>query len=305
MTINQHLTTFGGFQVRSWEPGKPLNHLDTAIYRISVEYDDETSWPEKFQAYLNTEGSAQSRGLVVGMWGTDSEESADDALSALLSAKDQLPLLEAIFFGDIISEENEMSWIYNTDHGPLFQAYPHLKHYGARGGNGLRFSGLSASNLQTLLVQTGALDVETLRDILGANLPELNHLELYFGSENYGANIEIADLTPLFEGSLFPKLTYLGLKNAENQDEIAQVVVNSPILARLEVLDLSLGILSDEGGQALLASADRLAHLKKLDLHHHFMTDSMQEQLQNLAPEVDLSDAEDPEDDWRFVSISE
>ncbi|GEM47503.1 STM4015 family protein [Deinococcus cellulosilyticus] len=305
MTIGKHLDQFGGYNVRSWEPGQPLAHLENTIYRIAVEYDDKTSWVEKFQGYLATEGAEQSRGLVVGMWGTDSEVEPTEAIDALVQAREQLSQLEVLFFGDITYEENEISWIQNSDNGPLFAAYPGLKHFGARGGNGLRFKNLKAPNLQTLIVQTGGMSAETVRDIMQAELPELIHLELYLGTDNYGADYDMSDLTPILDGALFPKLRYLGLKNAENQDEIAQVIVNAPVLAQLEVLDLSLGTLSDEGGQALVNSADALKHLKHLDLEHHFLSEEMEEQLKALGIEVDLGDPQDPDDDWRFVSIGE
>ncbi|GGJ24269.1 STM4015 family protein [Deinococcus roseus] len=305
MAISEHWTTFGGFQVRNWEPGQPLNHLENTIYRISVEYDDKTSWVEKLQSYLNTVGSGASRGLVVGMWGTDSEESATEALQALVAAKQQLPLLEALFFGDITYEENEISWIYNTDHRPVFEAYPNLLHYGTRGGNDLRFTGLKALKLQTLIVQTGGMSADTVRDIMQAQLPELIHLELYLGTEEYGASYEMADLTPILDGTLFPKLKHLGLKNAQNQDEIAQVIVNAPVLAQLEVLDLSLGILTDEGAQALLNHAEAWEHLQRLNLQHHFITEEVQERFEPLKPLIDLGDPQDTNDDWRFVSIGE
>ena len=305
MTIGSHLERFGGFNVRSWEPGQPLDHLENTIYRIAVEYDDETSWVQKFQNYLTTDGAGASRGLVVGMWGTESEEGSEEALQALINASQQLPLLEVLFFGDITYEENEISWIQNADNGPLFEAFPGLKHFGARGGNGLRFRNLKAPKLQTLIVQTGGMDAETVRDIMQADLPELTHLELYLGTDNYGANYDMSDLTPVLDSGRFPKLKYLGLKNAENQDEIAQVIVNAPVLAQLEVLDLSLGTLSDEGAQALLNSADAWKHLKRLDLQHHFVTEEVQQQFDALVPEIDLGDPQDPDDDWRFVSIGE
>ena len=42
-------------------------------------------------------------------------------------------------------------------------------------------------------------------------------------------------------------------------------------MARLKTLDLSMGVLSDVGAEALLAGQP-LTHLRRLDLHHHFLS---------------------------------
>lgn len=303
MTIGSHLDDFGGFKVEDWKPGQTLADLATTAYRITKDYDDEQSWLDQFKAYLETEGSGETRGLVVGQWADEFDDSSAEAIRALIEAKDRLPRLETLFIGDITYEENEISWIVNSDHGPLLQAYPNLRHYGARGGQELRFSWLNLPKLECLHVESGGLNQETVRDIARAELPELKHLELYLGTSDYGATYEVADLAPILAGR-FPKLTGLGLMNAELQDEIAQVVVNAPVMKQLETLDLSLGTLTDEGGKALLES-DAVRGLKRLDLSHHFMSEEMMAKLQALPLEVDVSDQQEDEDDWRFVSIGE
>ena len=56
------------------------------------------------------------------------------------------------------------------------------------------------------------------------------------------------------------------------------------------MLELSWGTLTDEGAEHLLKHADRLSHLKLLDLQHHYLTEKMQEKLQKTLPiEVDAS----------------
>jgi hypothetical protein len=77
---------------------------------------------------------------------------------------------------------------------------------------------------------------------------------------------------------------------AEVADAVARAVVESPLLGRLEVLDLSLGNLTDVGAEALLASP-AVRNLKKLDLHHHFITPPFVAQLKKLPVEVDVGGA--------------
>jgi hypothetical protein len=138
--------------------------------------------------------------------------------------------------------------------------------------------------------------------------PELEYLELWLGTPNYGGDCQVNDLQPIFKGKLFPKLKYLGLRNAEIADDIAAVIVKSPVVDQLETLDLSLGNLGDEGATALLQLESK-KNLKRLDLHHHYVSKPMQKQLKQLPFPVDLADANsvDEEDEFsgRFISISE
>jgi hypothetical protein len=111
-----------------------------------------------------------------------------------------------------------------------------------------------------------------------------------------------------------PRLRHLALRNSEMQDAVAAAVAAAPVVARLEVLDLSMGVLTDEGAGALLGGQP-LTHLKKLDLHHHYLSEPFVERIrQTLEPagvEVDLDrgDAdEDTGDDgtvWRYVAVGE
>lgn len=305
MTFNAHLTEFGPYRVESWAPGQPLGDPDSTIHRLSVEYDEETQWTELLSAFLEQPGVEQSRGLVVGWWSPDDVEVGPEAVvEALVAARDRLPNTRAVFMGDITYEECEVSWITNGDLSPLLAAYPDLEHFGVRGGNSLSLGQLQLPRLQTLTVQSGGLDASVVREVMQADLPELRHLELYLGTDNYGATATPEDITPLLDGDLFPKLRYLGLRDSDRADEFAQVIANAPILERIEVLDLSLGTLSDEGAAALLAS-DKVKRLNKLDIHHHWCSDATVDQLGLLGIEVDSSDQQDLEDDWRFVAIGE
>lgn len=308
MTIENHLDKFAGYNVKSWQPSQPLADLDTTIYRIAVEYDEEMSWEEKFQQYLAMPNAEQSRGLVLGAYSEEMyDKSAEGPIELVIAAKERLPSLEVLFLNDITYEENEISWIINTDNAPLMHAFPKLKHYGTRGGSDLVFNHLNAPELETLVVQTGGLSATTVKDIIAAILPKLKHLELYLGSENYGCDFGVDELKPILEGH-FPHLTYLGLKDSEAQDNIAQTVIKSPIASQLEVLDLSLGTLGDEGAQVIL-EATSLTQLKHLNLSYHYMSDEMMEKIKAFATQqgftVDVSDQQKESNYGRYISISE
>ncbi|MFV2179968.1 leucine-rich repeat domain-containing protein, partial [Actinomadura sp. LOL_011] len=70
---------------------------------------------------------------------------------------------------------------------------------------------------------------------------------------------------------------------------------------------LAMGTLTDRGAEALL-SGQPLTHLRKLDLHHHYMSEPMMERLRAALPgvEVDLDDRRDAEDEGGFfVDVAE
>ncbi len=142
---------------------------------------------------------------------------------------------------------------------------------------------------------------------MGASeLPNLEHLDLWLGEDNYGGDATVADLAPFLGGERLPALRHLGLEDSEIQDEIAAAVAGAPVVARLESLSLAMGILTDQGAEALLAGQP-LTHLRKLDLHHHFLSDAMVARVKAALPgvEVDLDEQEKPDGDWHYIAVSE
>jgi len=120
-----------------------------------------------------------------------------------------------------------------------------------RGGSGLSFSRVRNDSLRELAIETGGLARSVIRELFLCEFPALEHLELLFGEENYGFDGSVEDLQPVFSGQLHPQLRFLGLMNSTIANDIAAVVVNSPIVDRIEVLDLSMGNLDDAGVQSL------------------------------------------------------
>jgi predicted DNA-binding WGR domain protein len=283
------------------------------IYRLALtydeEYDEQKSLTDKLAAFLAEPAAQLAQGLVIGSWGgVDSvDRSSAPIVEALVAARGKLPNLKHLFLGDIVTEENEVSWIEQTDVSPLFEAYPQLEEFRVRGSNGLSFGTLKHKNLKMLTVECGGLPVRVLREVCAAKLPALEHLELWLGADNYGWDGRVEDLQPLLSGKLFPKLRYLGLRDSEIADQVAASVAQAPVLKIIRVLDLSLGNLSDEGAQALLASPT-VAKLEKLDIHHHFVSDEVVAQLKALGTEVDASQRQKPWDfdpDYRYIAVGE
>jgi len=137
------------------------------------------------------------------------------------------------------------------------------------------------------------------------DFPALEHLELQLGEANYGFDGSVEDLQPLLEGSLFPKLRYLGLTNSEIANDIAAVVVNSPIAERVAMIDLSLGNLDSEGVESLKGlSGNR--NLETLIISHYYASPEQVVSLKAALPfEVVAEDPQEPEDEWRPIVHAE
>nr|CAA9241311.1 FIG074102: hypothetical protein [uncultured Armatimonadetes bacterium] len=304
-------TEFAGKRVADWDPGTGIQDPETTIYRLRLDWDDEDeAWTDRFAAYLNDPRAAETTGLVVGAWDTDdSDASSEPIVEALVSARDRLPNLSAIYLGDIVSEENEISWIQQSDVSPLFDAYPNLTHFRVRGGTGLSLGTPRHANLRSLIIESGGLPANVLHEVAAAEFPALEHLEIWLGTESYGAEATVEDLAPILDGSRWPNLRYLGLRDSDLSDQIAAALAGAPVLERLETLDLSLGTLGDEGAAALAANP-AVARLKKLDIHYHYVSEAMVEKLKTLGiAEVDADEPQKPDTygggSHRYVAVGE
>jgi hypothetical protein len=303
----EHESHWLGYPVKPFDPAEKTRDFAGTIYRIAMEWDSEGTLEERFAQFLDAPGSAETPALIFGLFG-EHDSTPEPVVEAMVAARQRLPNLKGIFLGDIVSEENEISWIQQGDVSPLFQAFPELEHFRVRGGNGLTLGRIRHQKLKSLVVETGGLSAAVLNDVAASTLPALEHLELWLGSDSYGWDGTIADVQPFLDGNLFPSLRYLGLRDSEISDAIAVAAAKAPILHQLETLDLSMGTLGDEGGRALLASP-AIKKLRKLDLHYHFMSDAVMAQFKALGIVVDVSEQEEADEydgeSHRYVAVSE
>ncbi|MET8966842.1 STM4015 family protein [Streptomyces hydrogenans] len=319
MTIGAHLEEFHGlpvFDLPDPESRAALPDAAAVAWRLSsptYRDADEESWSAVFERFLKTVDTGRVRALVVGGWEDAYDTSSAPVVTALMGANDRLTALEAVFLGDMTFEDCEISWIVQSDVTPLLAAYPALRELGVRGGTGLVFPSVRHTGLETLVVEAGGLGAEVVRGIAGSELPALERLELWLGTDEYGGDASPEDLAPLLSGEAFPALRSLGLCNSVIEDRVAAAVAGAPVVARLDRLDLSMGVLTDEGAGALL-DGQPLTHLRELDLEHHYLSAAMRDRLTAaLAPHgvrVVLDDPQTPEDDgdgdvWRYVAIAE
>jgi hypothetical protein len=292
------------------EAGKELPGAGEVAWRIAVEsYDSKIEWQEEFARFLDTVDPAGVRALIVGSWKDPYDNGPQEVVRALVAARDRFPALRALFVGDITSEECEISWITHGDMGPLLDAFPALEEFGVRGGGDLDIPVFRHENLRTLRIETGGLAREVVRNVAASDLPGLELLDIWLGTDEYGANTEIEDLAPFLAGTTLPKIRHLALRNSDLQDRIAAAMASAPVVARLSVLDLSMGILTDEGAEALL-NGQPLTHLTSLRLWHHWMSEPMVKRLEETfgaaGVHLDVSEGKlGEDDDWRYTAVAE
>ncbi|TQM68126.1 hypothetical protein FHX41_1760 [Actinomadura hallensis] len=310
MSIHAHLHRYGGLRVVRFDDETKADGKfpppDQAAWYVGTTFNGE-SFGDTFARFMKAVDTTRVTTLVIGYWGASHDRSCTYPVELLAEAADSFPALRALFLGDIVGEESEISWIEHSDITPLFTAFPGLESLEVRGASELRLEPVRSDRLQTLRFESGGLPAEVVRAVAASDLPNLRYLDMWLGEENYGGNATVADLAPLLSGERLPALRHLGLENSEIQDEIAAAVASAPVVARLKSLSLAMGALTDRGAEALLAGQP-LTHLDVLDLRHHFLSDAMMQRVEAALPgvEVDLSDQQEPEDeDWFFIEVSE
>ncbi|HET9168632.1 MAG TPA: STM4015 family protein [Actinospica sp.] len=313
------LTEFHGLPVYEFGFRDPAE-LETAevprdvaarAWRVGIVEYDEADAEEVFALFLASVDTTRIKALILAAWhGEISGEGVDRFQQALLAAADRFPALEALFISDVPQDMAEISWIEQEDPAELLAAFPRLRVLGMRGWIQGPVKPFAHERLEELVLQSGGLPAAVVRAVCEGSLPALTSLDLYLGTRQYGGDTGVEDLGPILAGTAFPGLRHLGLRDAEIADELAAALAHAPVVARLESLDLSLGALGDGGASALLAGQP-LNHLRRLDLHHHFLSEPMIERLEQALPEVDLdlSERKQPHE-WRgeqsrYIAISE
>jgi uncharacterized protein (TIGR02996 family) len=164
---------------------------------------------------------------------------------------------------------------------PLFSKVPALRALVLH-GEGTRFTELPRT-LRSLRVRSRFVRASTLEAIGATPLPELERLTVWPGSwpdsaphfeppepeTFYGRATSEADLAPLLSGRHVPKLTHLEVSNSTWTLSLLTALAESPLLPRLQSLDVSNGLLEERDVDQLVRLAPRFRHLGWLDLSRH------------------------------------
>lgn len=261
--------------------------IDTA--RISASYEDEEGQSPDAQtrSLLRLESAKFLRALTIGLADAEGDNDYAAVVTAIIKAGKR-PSLRKLVIGDFeYPDESEISWATIGDVGRILPLMSNLEEMRVQGGK-IIIKTASHPTLRSLILHTGGLPGITARGVASSKLPELLRLEMWLGTESYGGSADIGALTPLFDGKGFPNLKELGLMNSTFQNAIAKGIVGSKILKQLDVLDLSMGTMNDEGGEAILAAKAKLAHLSKLNLENNYLSEKLAKKIKAALPNAQV-----------------
>lgn len=310
MATKKPANTFFGRKVVDYDPSKPLK-VGTAP-RLSLWSSTKSRDMDAIDlliALRKDPNASKIEALVIGHCSDSLEEEPNELIKELTSAANRKAFtsLAAVFLYDIEPDEQEISWIHVGNPGKILDAYPALRCLRVRGTEDFQFKCKPHHALTSLTIESGGLPKAVVKGVINAGFASLERLELWLGSEDYGADHRIDDLMPILSGRVFPRLKHLGLRNCEYTDEIATALADAPILKQIESLDLSMGTLGDAGAAALLASP-LFARLSEVDLSHHFLSDAVAKKLAKTVAKLTATrargyDANDADD--RYIEVSE
>ena len=247
-------------------------------------------------------------GIPESVW--DGESNWQDYINVI--TKVGAPQLRKLHLAD--DDDNaEISWCQIGNLDAMWKAVPQLEFLRIR-GIGMSMGDIDAPKLAMLQIHSGGVPSEAIRDIgkamTAGKMPELERVELWLGCDEYGCDCSADDVQGILNAKKSPKLTWLGLMNAEIANDLCRVVHGGSIVKQLETLNMSMGTMTDEGAEVLLQHAKAFAHLKQLDVSDNYLSSGMCKRLRDAMPNVVTGSQKDPNEDgeddpWYYTSVAE
>ncbi len=255
------------------------------------EYDNGKGPETMIEEILAHEAFPKLDELVIGDWGSW-DGSCLPIIDGIIENKEKFSHIQKVFIGNMDCEACEVSWILQGNYSKLWAAMPQLKELTIKGSDELVLGEICHEELEALTIICGGLPVSVIQSIQNAKLPKLKKLLLFIGVEEYGFDGDENTIKELLTQAQFPELTYLGITDSEIQDELTEVVLGSKFMEQITTLDLSNGTLTDKGGALLLEKIPQYPNIRKLDIHHNYLSVNMVKKLEALPIEVDTSEIE-------------
>jgi len=271
------------------------------------QYSDdgfEGSMAEVLETLLRHPSGRFLTELVFGFNNDPNEDPLDDLIGIL--ARKAPATIRKLHFGDFeYPDETEMSWYHVGNLGKLWKAVPHLQALIVQGGE-FELGTIELPELVRAEFRTGGLSAASAKAIAKAMWPRIEHLEVWYGEDEYGGTAKVADAAALLDRTDLPRLTSLGIKNTSFTDELCGVLARGRLLPQLTRLDLSMGIMTDAGAQLLAAHKDAFTHLAVLDVSDNYLTKAGIAALKGLAKSVVTTrQREDDDPEYRHPSVGE
>jgi uncharacterized protein (TIGR02996 family) len=238
---------------------------------LTMDYETRESYRPLLDGFLAHPSARFLQEVALGIISLDDPGDYQEAIDALVARG---PASLRVFRIADADYSDYGEWASFDDLTAFLARFPRLERLFLRCTIRNLGADLALPRLRSLILRSWLLDARHIRAVAEADWPVLEELELFMGQVYRGSDERLALLQPIIQGTRLPALRRLGLTNSPFGDEICALLVASPLLPRLERLDLSRSALTDRGARTLGAHGDRLAHLLDLDLSHCFLTDA-------------------------------
>ena len=302
--LADHTKTYDGNDTDAFTWRFGFIHAAKLSHNQYGDADFEGSLAEVLETLLRHPSGRFLTELVFGFNNDPNEDPLDDLIGIL--AKKAPATIRKLHFGDFVyPDETEMSWYHVGNLGKVWKAVPQLQTLIVQGGD-FELGTIELPEVTRAEFRTGGLSAASAKAIAKAVWPKIEHLEVWYGDDNYGGTAKVSDIVALLDRRDLLRLTSLGIKNTQFTDELCGVLATGKLLPQLTRLDLSMGVMTDEGAELLAGRKDAFKHLAELDVSRNYLTKAGLAALKGIAKSVvstEQRETDDPE--YRHPSVGE
>ncbi len=142
----------------------------------------------------------------------------------------------------------------------------------------------TGNKLKTLILDDTNVN-RTISALQPLNFPELEYFEIWLNNTQ-DILPTIKAIEPILSGKAAPRLKYLALCNCHTVDDSIEMLLQSPIIEQLAVLDFRMGLMTDRGVKYIV-DCKKIENLKVLNISNNCISHVGMQQLQQLHCKIE------------------
>ncbi len=261
---------------------------------------DTTPLSELLQLLLAHPSGSFLERVLLGINGANDAQ-LDDLIGLLVIASPRH--LRELVIGDFTPEQSDTAYYLAGNLAPIW-TLPTLRSLSIHAGE-FALGQIAHATIERVVIKTGGLTPENATALATAMVPNLRHLDLWYGDPNYGGDDTTDSVRTLLARTDLPKLEHLGLKNALFTNELPALLARSHLAGQLRELDLGEGTMSPAGAAILVELRDRFPELETLDVSNNYLDDAALAALRAAYPEVVSTEQRADGYEDRYVALGE